>query len=128
MGLGACTGGYGIFALFLDVTGTVLHSLADAELMFGLIQQLSDMGAALREIITLALTDKELYRNFSKSKSPPYRTVLYCNLLLFYIFLVEDSATDFQVQSITNYKMALKSLVTPPIPDEFEGKYPPKNK
>ena len=67
---------------FADMRGSYLQGLAEAEQYINFLHQLSDMGAAMRDVITDAITDAEAYNELArcKAKNPSSSLLVVANL------------------------------------------------
>ena len=80
---------------------TYLVAMQDAEQYLNFLHSLSDMGAVMRQVMTQALTNPQVYANLTK---------------------IEESNTNFyKAHSQANYEAALDTLKCPPTPIELAG-------
>ena len=50
-------------------TDTILMAMQDAEQFLGFLHNLSDMGAAMRTVLTKILSSGEVYSNFNQGET-----------------------------------------------------------
>ena len=124
---------------FSDMLHTMSDAMKHADQYLSFLHSLSDMGAAMKKVITRAVTNPNVYKNLTECKlfslgCSLLSLVAICSLLSIFgqvtCYLLVNSCTHFvgtksssmyQQQSQENYLAALGTLKCSPTPEEFAG-------
>ncbi|XP_064647278.1 E3 ubiquitin-protein ligase ubr3-like [Lineus longissimus] len=94
-----------------EVLDAYLIAIQDADQFLTFLHSMSDMGAAMRHVMTKVMTDPHIYKNYTTV--PPVQTSRFSSS--------HSNTAEELYESQESYKAALETLECPPMPDDLQG-------